>query len=206
MQEKQAHIQQLLKNNQENKNKFAEIQKALDIQKEEYNKWSGLSNLIGSSDGKKFSEFAQTLTLSKLVYLANEHLKELNTRYSLQRSEDKSLGLEIMDNEQNNEKRSVSSLSGGESFLVSLALALGLSDLSSKNSSIESLFIDEGFGTLDPATLEMALDALEKLQGRGKIIGIISHVEAIKSKDRIPVQIEIRKKGAGVSEIILPTL
>ena len=150
-------------------------------------------------NGKKFRVFAQGLTLKRLVQLANRHLKKLNARYFIEKRHDEDLQLDIVDLYQANTKRSMSTLSGGESFLVSLALALGLSDLAGKNTQIESLFIDEGFGTLDEKTLDIAIETLENLQAKGKTIGVISHVRAL--KERISTQIQVIKKGGGMSTL-----
>ncbi len=159
--------------------------------------------MIGSKDGNKFAKFAQGITLDQLIYLANKHLEILSPRYELQRNIDsnKLLEIEVVDGFQGDISRPVSTLSGGESFIVSLALALGLSALASQKISIDSLFLDEGFGTLDPDSLEMALNALSALQSSGKMIGVISHVEAL--KERIPLQIRVIPKGDGTSFIEL---
>ncbi|MGO3343707.1 MAG: AAA family ATPase [Marinomonas sp.] len=159
-----------------------------------------LNHLIGSADGAKFRRFAQGLTLDHLVYLSNQHLSILHKRYQLERKVDDTLALSVIDTWQANASRDTKTLSGGESFLVSLALALALSDLVSHKTSIDSLFLDEGFGTLDTETLESALDALDNLQSSGKTIGIISHISAL--KERIPVQIRLMKQGGlGVSRL-----
>lgn len=159
-----------------------------------------LSGLIGSADGAKFRKFAQGLTLAHLVYLANKHLERLYGRYQLQSQQSDALALEVLDTWQADVVRDTKTLSGGESFLVSLALALALSDLVSAKTSIDSLFLDEGFGTLDNDTLEIALDALDNLNATGKMIGVISHVDTL--KDRISVQIKVKKcSGLGVSEL-----
>ena len=161
---------------------------------------SHLNGLIGAADGAKFRRFAQGLTLSHLVYLANQQLNRLHGRYQLQRQQSDSLALEVLDTWQADSVRDTKTLSGGESFLVSLALALALSDLVSAKTSIDSLFLDEGFGTLDNDTLEIALSALDSLNASGKMIGVISHVDALKK--RIDVQIEVKKhSGLGVSEL-----
>lgn len=161
-----------------------------------------LDDLIGSAKGDKFRRFAQGLTLDNLLVLANQRLADLHGRYLLRRREDQELALEVLDGWQGDAPRDTSTLSGGESFLVSLALALGLSDLVSER-PIDSLFLDEGFGTLDADTLEVALNALDQLHARGKMIGVISHVEAL--KERIQVQIRLRAAaGAGVSRVELP--
>jgi exonuclease SbcC len=161
---------------------------------------SHLNGLIGSADGSKFRRFAQGLTLAHLVYLANQQLVKLHGRYQLQRQEQDTLALEVIDTWQADTVRDTKTLSGGESFLVSLALALALSDLVSAKTSIDSLFLDEGFGTLDNDTLEIALDALDNLNATGKTIGVISHIDTL--KQRIGVQIEVKKvSGLGVSEL-----
>ena len=159
-----------------------------------------LNGLIGSADGAKFRKFAQGLTLAHLVYLANQQLERLHARYQLKCQQSEALTLEVLDTWQADSVRDTKTLSGGESFLVSLALALALSDLVSAKTSIDSLFLDEGFGTLDNDTLEIALDALDSLNASGKMIGVISHVDTL--KERIPVQIKVKKRsGLGVSEL-----
>ncbi|MEN4668259.1 AAA family ATPase [Pantoea agglomerans] len=165
--------------------------------------WSLLNDLIGSASGDKFRRFAQGLTLDHLVALANRQLDRLHGRYLLQRRAQDLLELDVVDTWQADAARDTRTLSGGESFLVSLALALALSDLVSHKTRIESLFLDEGFGTLDAQTLDTALDALDALNASGKTIGVISHVEAM--KERIPVQIKVRKmNGLGYSQLELP--
>ena len=157
--------------------------------------WQRLDALIGSAKGDKFRRFAQGLTLEHLLHLANRHLARLHGRYLLRRKATGELELDIVDSWQGDVARDTRTLSGGEAFLVSLALALALSDLVSSKTSIDSLFLDEGFGTLDGDTLEVALGALDALNASGKMIGIISHVQAL--QERIPVQIRV-DKGAGV--------
>lgn len=169
------------------------------LQQQEFSRWNKLCNLIGSADGNSFRMFAQGLTLARLTELANMHLAQLTDRYSILKSKDKDLGLEIEDHYQADATRPMATLSGGESFLVSLALALGLSDLASHKVQINTLFIDEGFGTLDADTLDVAISALENLQAKGKTVGIISHVEAL--KDRIGTQIQVEKQPGGSSKI-----
>lgn len=165
--------------------------------------WGLLNDLIGSASGDKFRRFAQGLTLDHLVALANRQLDRLHGRYLLQRRAQDLLELDVVDTWQADTARDTRTLSGGESFLVSLALALALSDLVSHKTRIESLFLDEGFGTLDAQTLDTALDALDALNASGKTIGVISHVEAM--KERIPVQIKVRKmNGLGYSQLELP--
>ncbi|WP_222564561.1 exonuclease subunit SbcC [Novilysobacter antarcticus] len=165
--------------------------------------WQHLNGLIGSAQGDKFRTFAQGLTLDQLVRLANQHLQRLDGgRYLLAR-DGKGLALSVLDTWQADAQRDTRTLSGGESFLVSLALALGLSDLVSHKTRIDSFFLDEGFGSLDPDSLDVALDALDSLNAQGKLIGVISHVDAV--KERIPVQIQVRKtRGMGHSAVVCP--
>ena len=164
--------------------------------------WQRLDGLIGSAKGDKFRKFAQGLTLDHLLQLANQHLARLHGRYLLRRKSTGELELEIVDAWQGDAARDTRTLSGGEGFLVSLALALALSDLVSHKTSIDSLFLDEGFGSLDGDTLEIALTALDSLNASGKMIGIISHVEAL--KERIPAQIRVEKGGGiGHSRLVV---
>jgi len=190
--------------------RYSKEQKAYQQQQIEIDKrvqtfkvWTKLNEMIGSADGNKFAKFAQGITLDRLIYLANRHLKELSRRYVLQRSKvDKHLlEIEVVDAFQGGAIRPVNTLSGGESFIVSLALALGLSALASETVSIDSLFLDEGFGSLDEESLDMALHALSLLQDRGKMVGVISHVSVL--KERIPLQIKIDPKGDGTSRVTL---
>ena len=185
----------------ENKSEVANISKELEILEKSNLKWELLDRYIGDSEGKKFSTFAQGLTLSRLIALSNKRLSELSDRYLLDKPTEKEDDeLMVLDQYMGNERRSVKTLSGGETFMISLSLALALSDLASRNVKLESLFIDEGFGTLDPETLETALCTLEKLQQEGqKNIGIISHVESI--KERISTQIRLQKDSRGFSKI-----
>ena len=191
-----------LSNELESDEKRRTGQRALFEQIEQYRKEFDdiqyLHSLIGSQKGDKFRTFAQGLTLDNLVYLANQQLERLHGRYLLQRKGGEGLELSVLDTWQGDAVRDTKTLSGGESFLVSLALALALSDLVSHKTSIDSLFLDEGFGTLDAETLDIALDALDNLNATGKMIGVISHIEAM--KERIPVQLKVTKKsGLGVS-------
>ncbi len=161
--------------------------------------WGALAGLIGSADGKKFRVFAQSLTFDSLLALANEHLGELARRYQLMRVPGTDLDLQIIDREMADEVRPTTSLSGGESFLISLALALALSSLGSRDTRVETLFIDEGFGTLDMEALEMALGALDALQGTGRQVGLISHIPGL--VERLGAHVRIRPQGAGRSSV-----
>jgi exonuclease SbcC len=177
---------------------------ALARQQNECTQWSTLHELIGSSDGKKYRNFAQGLTFDIMIGHANRQLVNMSDRYLLVRSSDKPLGLNVIDNYQAGEVRSTSNLSGGESFIVSLALALGLSQMSSRNVRVDTLFLDEGFGTLDEDALDTALQTLAALQQKGKIIGIISHVPAI--KERISTQIRVHPLSGGRSRLSGPAV
>ncbi|WP_307988569.1 SbcC/MukB-like Walker B domain-containing protein, partial [uncultured Pseudomonas sp.] len=164
----------------------------------EWQRWARLSELIGSGSGDKFRKIAQAYNLDLLVHHANAQLRQLVRRYRLKRG-GSMLGLLVMDTEMGDELRSVHSLSGGETFLVSLALALGLASMASSTLKIESLFIDEGFGSLDPESLQLAMDALDGLQAQGRKVGVISHVQEM--HERIPVQIQVQRQGNGLSTV-----
>ncbi|WP_434697486.1 AAA family ATPase [Pseudomonas sp. Z1-14] len=164
----------------------------------EYQRWARLDALIGSATGDRFRKLAQAYNLDLLVHHANAQLRQLVRRYRLKRG-GSMLGLLVMDTEMGDELRSVHSLSGGETFLVSLALALGLASMASSTLRIESLFIDEGFGSLDPESLQLAMDALDGLQAQGRKVAVISHVQEM--HERIPVQIQVRRQGNGLSTL-----
>ena len=164
----------------------------------EYRRWARLSELIGSATGDRFRKIAQAYNLDLLVHHANAQLQQLARRYRLKRG-GSMLGLLVLDTEMGDELRSVHSLSGGETFLVSLALALGLASMASSTLKIESLFIDEGFGSLDPQSLQLAMDALDGLQAQGRKVAVISHVQEM--HERIPVQIQVRRQGNGLSTL-----
>jgi exonuclease SbcC len=161
--------------------------------------WQQLRELIGSHDGAKFRKYAQSISLDILTRHANRHLTRLSDRYRICRDNNEALNLLIEDLDQAGVRRPMASLSGGESFLVSLALALGLSDLAGRTVRIDSLFVDEGFGTLDPETLETAIAALETLRQDHKTVGVISHVGLL--KERIGTQIVVEKLAGGISQI-----
>ena len=167
-----------------------------------YERWDALHQLIGSADGKKYRNFAQGLTFDILIGHANQQLQKMTDRYLLVRNRTVALDLDVMDNWQAGEVRSTRNLSGGEGFLISLALALGLSQMASRQVRVDSLFLDEGFGTLDEDALEVALDTLSGLHSEGKLIGVISHVAAL--KDRIATRIEVVPGRGGRSRLSGP--
>jgi DNA repair protein SbcC/Rad50 len=171
----------------------------IDSAKKELEIWQAVDDAIGSASGDRFRRFVQGVTLDQLVHLANDHLSALSRRYRLARGTASDLTLQMVDRDMGDEIRATRSLSGGERFLVSLALALALSGLEGRASFVDTLFIDEGFGSLDAETLDIAVDALETLQGRGQKVGVITHVAAM--IDRIAVQVCVEKRGAGRSEI-----
>lgn len=165
-------------------------------------RWGRLSALIGSADGKKLRVFAQGLALDALLREANRQLEDLTHRYALARVPGADLELQVVDRDLGDEVRTVNGLSGGELFLVSLALALGLASLSTRATVARTLFIDEGFGTLDRDTLERAMAALEGLRAGGRTIGVISHVPEL--HERIGVRVTVERVSAGRSRVVLP--
>jgi len=171
-------------------------------QKKECRRWDNLHALIGSADGKKYRNFAQGLTFEIMVSHANRQLEKMTDRYLLIRDDQQPLELNVIDNFQAGEIRSTRNLSGGESFIISLTLALGLSKMSSRKVRVDSLFLDEGFGTLDEEALETALETLSGLHQDGKLIGIISHVSAL--KERIRTQITVSPVSGGKSILTGP--
>lgn len=189
-----------LRTQTENKQKIASQQEELESCRLQSERWAKLNDLAGSADGAKFRRIAQGYTLDILLSYANVQLRDLSRRYRLERVPE-TLALQVIDRDMCDEVRTVHSLSGGESFLVSLALALGLSSLSSNRMKVESLFIDEGFGSLDADTLRIAMDALESLRTQGRKIGVISHVQEM--TERIPVQIRVNRAGNGRSYLVV---
>lgn len=173
----------------------------LDSQRDRWEQWESLNELIGSKSGAKFRTFAQSLTLEALLAHSNQHLEDFAKRYALQRVPGSDLELQIIDRDMADDVRSVHSLSGGESFLVSLALALGLASLSSNKTQVESLFIDEGFGSLDPETLDIAIASLDTLQALGRKVGVISHVPIL--VERIGAKVVVEKLGGGRSSVVI---
>lgn len=185
----------------ENKHKQAELLNQINEYEKNLSYYQLLNQLIGSSDGKKYRNFAQRLTLETLLIEANKALVKMTNRYQLTTSNDSKnlLDIAVIDHYQADKIRQSKNLSGGESFIISLSLALGLSEMSSQNIQIDSLFLDEGFGTLDENALDIALTALSEIQSTGKMIGIISHISAL--KERIGTQILIHKKSGGKSQL-----
>lgn len=199
-----GEIKESFRKDQEIKTRNQETYKKIVAQEAICKVWKELFAIIGNSQ-HAFNTYVQRLTLKHLLDLANVHLYQLNKRYSLKMEATykpkEELNFNLIDHYQTDQARLVDTSSGGEKFIISLALALGLSDLASKNVKIDSLFIDEGFGTLDKNTLETVISTLETLQSQGKMIGIISHVENL--KERIPIQIQIIKKSNGISTVQL---
>ncbi|MDR2691138.1 MAG: hypothetical protein LBB73_02410 [Dysgonamonadaceae bacterium] len=194
-------IRQTLATNDENLKNSGKKLKNKEFQQQISNNWGGLNELIGSADGKKYRNFAQALTFEHLIGLANRQLQKMSERYLLKRAGDAAnpFELSVIDKFQKCEERTAQNLSGGEKFIASLALALGLANMAGKNMKIDTMFIDEGFGTLDPDYLDTALSALSNLQNEGKLIGVISHLTEL--KERIATHIEVTPVGNGHSKI-----
>jgi exonuclease SbcC len=195
-------IRKILSEDEQQREKQKERINSIDAQKRECSRWDNLHQLIGSADGKKFRNFAQGLTFEMMTAHANRQLRKMTDRYLLIRDTAQTLELNVIDNYQAGEIRSTKNLSGGESFIVSLALALGLSQMASRNVRVDSLFLDEGFGTLDEDALETALETLAGLRQDGKLIGVISHVTAL--KERIGAQIQVIPEAGGRSTLSGP--
>ena len=188
-----------MQNHQEAVKQLGDKAEALKLVTQEKDDWTAITDAIGA-DGKTLRKIAQCYTLSFLIAHANQEIRKFNSRYELQQVKH-SLGIRVIDHDRADDIRDTTSLSGGETFIVSLGLALGLSSLSSRNISFENLFIDEGFGTLDPDTLATVIDSLAMLQSsQGKKVGVISHTDTM--SERITTQIRIIKNGnSGSSHI-----
>ena len=197
-----AGLKHKLNENTAAKERIKEKQATIEAQKKECHRWEKLHGLIGSADGKKYRNFAQGLTFELMVSHANRQLEKMTDRYLLIRDEQQPLELNVIDNYQAGEIRSTKNLSGGESFIISLTLALGLSKMASRKVRVDSLFLDEGFGTLDEDALETALETLSGLQQDGQLIGVISHIPAL--KERISTQINIIPNSGGQSALFGP--
>ncbi len=197
LREDMASRRHTLKENKAAAERVREKRESIALQERECRRWENLHALIGSADGKKYRNFAQGLTFELMVAHANRQLRGMTDRYLLIRDTAQPLELNVVDSYQAGEIRSTKNLSGGESFIVSLALALGLSQMASQKVRVDSLFLDEGFGTLDEESLDTALETLAGLQRDGKLIGIISHVPAL--KERIAAQILVSPQSGGTS-------
>ena len=196
---KNVELDKTIKQDAQNRRRRDKGLKQVEKERKGLKIWNLLSEMIGSADGQKFQKIAQSITLETLVAHANRHLFHLNRRYSIRRDDNEPFELELLieDHHQADARRPMSSLSGGESFLASLALALGLSDLTGRNAAIDTLFIDEGFGSLDGDTLDIAIASLERLRQRNKTVGVISHVDLL--KERVNTQIRVYKESNGTS-------
>jgi exonuclease SbcC len=199
LRERKGSLEETLRRDNEAREHDATLATELDSAKRQRKVWSEVHAAIGQADGSKFQRFAQRITLAHLVHLANQQLALLAPRYALERTPGESLGLQVMDRDMGDERRATTSLSGGETFLVSLALALALSSLEGRQGFVDTLFIDEGFGALDSTTVDIAIDALERLPSIGRRVCVISHVEAM--NQRIPIQIRVERRGGGTSRL-----
>ena len=197
--QKLGSVEQMLNTNQQVKQSQTNLIAQIEQKNQNAKEWQYLHKLIGSSDGKKFRNFAQGLTFNMMINHANQQLQKMSDRYLLIADSEQPLMLNVIDNYQGGQVRTSKNLSGGESFIISLALALGLSNMASHRMRVDSLFLDEGFGTLDEEALDVALDTLSTLQQSGKLIGVISHISAL--KERISSKIVVTPKTGGVSKI-----
>lgn len=197
LRDQRAALNARLAQDDESRRRAAGISAEVEAAKAEHLIWDQVYAAIGDEKGDKFRRFAQGITLEELVHLSNRQLDQLAPRYRLAKSTTSDLALAIIDRDMGDEQRSVRSLSGGERFLMSLALALALSGLEGRQSFVDTLFIDEGFGSLDAETLDIVIEALERLQGSGRKVGVITHVAAM--VERIAVQVRVEPRGAGRS-------
>jgi DNA repair protein SbcC/Rad50 len=200
--EELGEVQLSLRQDEEARQRMAGLADELGRQRAVAERWGRLGQVIGAADGKKLRVFAQGLALQALVDAANVHLRELARRYRLMRVPGADLELQVVDGDLGDEVRTVNGLSGGELFLVSLALALGLASLSARTTFARTLFIDEGFGTLDRDTLEHAMAALDGLRASGRTVGVISHVPEL--HERIGVRVTVERISSGRSRVVLP--
>ena len=197
--EQKGELQKELKTDEEARHKRAGIEEDLKKLKHQVAVWERLNTMVGSSSGDKYRRYVQSLVLLTLIKNANVELTKLHSRYRLTKGEE-DMELKVIDLDLADEERPTDNLSGGETFIVSLALALGLAQMASSNVRIDSLFLDEGFGTLDDDSLEKALNALSSLNAQGKTVGLISHVDQI--KERIPSKIIVKRSAQpGVSRL-----
>lgn len=194
-------VQQILDRDAQDRQRRASEERQFEVLKKTYESWNALNELIGSKDGAKFRNFAQGLTFKRLVDQANNELEILSDRYRLTQCREDPLDLSVIDRHMGEESRSIRNLSGGECFQVSLALALALASFDSSSAHIETMFLDEGFGTLDPEALDKAIDTLTSLRDRKNtaLIGIISHVEAL--AERLSTQVHLHRGGDGYSTL-----
>ncbi|MFA7437218.1 AAA family ATPase [Castellaniella sp.] len=197
-----ASLLHSLEQNTQARQEIRRRQAGIEAQRKECRVWDNLHALIGSADGKKYRNFAQGLTFQIMIGQANHQLQKMTDRYTLIPDPEQPLELSVLDHYQAGQIRSTKNLSGGESFIVSLSLALGLSRMASENVRVDSLFLDEGFGTLDEEALDTALDTLASLRQEGKLIGLISHVNTL--KERISTQIRVEPGIGGQSQISGP--
>ena len=193
-----SEVKMKLALNVQNSADSLDYHKDLEEKERVYHLWEQLAKAIGTTDGDNFRDVAQAYTMGILLERANYYLKQICSRYLLSSYPD-SLAIMVQDMEMGGELRSASSLSGGETFLVSLSLALGLTSLNDENFNIDMLFIDEGFGTLDNESLDMVMNTLENLHCLGRKVGIISHVDTL--KERIPAQIQLVREGKSASRV-----
>ena len=193
-------IQQTLKSNEEQAKENQKVIKEYEAAAESYTLWNELKDIIGVKDGSDFDVFVQGLAFKNLIIKANQYLFGISGKYTLVQKDDSvSFMVHDINYSDSKEDRPVSNMSGGEKFIISLSLALGIAELASRNIRVDSLFLDEGFGTLSGDPLTEAINALKRLQNSGKMLGIITHVDAVINE--FPQKIEAVKKAGGVSEL-----
>lgn len=199
---RQGQLQRILDAEAEHRQRAEEVGRTLEGARTTHERWHRLDALIGSANGDKYRTFVQDLTFKHLLSRANVHLAQLTDRYRLSPTTSQAMEFQVRDAYKSGIERPADNLSGGETFLISLALALGLSQLAGRRSSLDSLFLDEGFGTLDSDSLEQALQTLASLHHQGKLVGVISHVEQL--KDRLSAKIVVTPEGQGRSSLSGP--
>lgn len=195
----QFEVEHRLRSDAEARSRATELLPRIAATEQRARVWARLRDAIGDATGSRFQQFAQSLTLELLLAQANAQLRELKPRYALGRVPGHDLELQLVDRDLGDEVRSIRGLSGGEKFLVSLALALALASLAAEDCRIDSLFIDEGFGTLDAHSLDVAVGTLDALHGEGRQIGVISHVPGL--AERIGVEIRVEPVSSGRSRV-----
>lgn len=202
--EKIGSVQKELDMDARNRRRHDELMIEYKSAESKHRLYSTLNSYIGDRDGDKFNRIVQRLTVQHLFGMANRRMRQLMDRYRIELA-DGTDDIWLTDLYMGGERRTIDSASGGERFIISLALALSLSEMASMNVKIDSMFIDEGFGSLSPDELYQAIDMLERLQVENeKMVGIISHVESL--KERITTQIVARKLQEGESTLVLKVL
>ena len=196
--EKIIEINARLKADEKNHENFSEISKDYEKQVEMFTKWKKMKEMVGKKDGSDFLSFVEGLVFKKLLDIANIYLEGITNRFKLVQTKIGSLDFEVKDINFS-EPRAISNLSGGERFIISLSLALGISKFASRKVKVDCLFLDEGFGTLSGSYLTESVNALKRLSRENKMLGIITHVEAVINE--FPQRILVKKLPGGTSSL-----